>query len=72
MDDLSARNLVKYGLRRGVYSGANKRRFVLFEAERLGMVETRREFDTKRERDDFARMRLECIKRAAALIGAGS
>jgi hypothetical protein len=54
MDDLSARNLRKYGLRRGAYDGANRRRFVLFASVGMG-VETRSEYDTKRERDEAAR-----------------
>lgn len=52
-DVLSARNLARYGLRRGAYDGANKRRFVLFQAIGMG-VELRHEYDTKRERDDAA------------------
>lgn len=66
--ELSARNLKRYGLRRGAYDGATRRRFVLFESRG---VETRREFDTKAERDEMARTRLEAIQKAAALIGAG-
>jgi hypothetical protein len=48
-----AKELAKYGLRRGVYAGARKRRFCLFEqAEHNGeRVEIRREFDTRRERE---------------------
>lgn len=52
-DPLSARNLRKYGLRRGAYDGANRRRFVLFEDLRNGN-ERRHEFDSKRERDEKA------------------
>lgn len=53
MDTLSARNLARYGLRRGVYDGANRRRFVLFESAGMG-VEVRHEYDSKRERDQAA------------------
>jgi hypothetical protein len=53
--DLSARNLERFGLRRGAYNGSNSRRFVLFEAARSTAtgeaVEIRREFTSKRERD---------------------
>lgn len=70
MEELSARNLAKYGLRRSAYDGANSRRFVLFESCGNGN-ERRREFITKQERDDFARRRLHDIKHAASLIGAG-
>jgi hypothetical protein len=59
-EELSARNLAKYGLRRGAYDGANKRRFVLFTSVVMG-VETRSEFDTKRERDVAA---LTAVRRA--------
>ena len=57
MDELSARNLAKHGMRRGAYDGATKRRFVLFASNGDG-TETRSEFDTKRERDDYARRKL--------------
>lgn len=57
-DRLSARHLVKYGLRRGAYDGARKRRFVLFE-DTGGCIEQRSEFDTKHERDEFALRRLD-------------
>lgn len=56
-EPLSARNLARYGLRRGAYDGANRRRFVLFEADGKGN-EIRREFDTKGERDTVAMTRL--------------
>lgn len=57
MDKLSSRNLAKFGLRRGAYDGANKRRFVLFE--RLGNGnEQRSEFDTKKARDTKALQRI--------------
>lgn len=56
MDPLSARNLAKYGLRRGAYHGARGRRFVLFVRE--GRSEWRHEFETKRERDNFALRKL--------------
>lgn len=56
-DQLSARHLAKHGLRRGAYNGARKRRFVLFE-DAGGCIEQRSEFDTKRERDEFALRRL--------------
>jgi len=69
MSDLEVRNLRKYGLRRGAYDGARKRRFVLFESLHNGN-ELRREFDTARERDAKCRERLEAIKQVANLIGA--
>lgn len=68
MERLSARNLRKYGLRRGAYDGARSRRFVLFEA--CGANEVRREFDTKAARDEMALRRLEAIEAAGAVIGA--
>lgn len=49
---LTARNLSRYGMRRGAYDGANRRRFVLFTND--GASVWRREFDTKRERDAAA------------------
>lgn len=64
MDELSARNLARYGLRRGAYDGANSRRFVLFESLGDGN-ELRREYLTKRERDAFALRRLREMKCAA-------
>lgn len=56
-DVLEARNLRKYGMRRGAYDGANKRRFVLFIKLPNGN-ERRSEFDTKKERDEYARVRI--------------
>lgn len=53
-DDLSARRLARFGLRLGAYDGANRRRFVLFTNNYDGTV-SRREFDTKTERNDRAR-----------------
>lgn len=55
MELLSKRNLAKHGMERGAYDGAQKRRFVLFSRHDAtpGNV-TRREFDTKRERDQYA------------------
>lgn len=50
---LASRNLAKHGMRRGAYDGANRRRFVLFVSAGDGN-EWRSEFDTKRERDDYA------------------
>lgn len=52
-DPLSARNLAKYGLRRGAYDGATCRRFVLFETGHCNgeAIETRSEFDVKADRD---------------------
>jgi len=61
MDELSARNLARYGLRRGAYDGANSRRFVLFESLANGN-DLRREYSTKRERDAFALRRLRDIR----------
>lgn len=59
--DLSARTLEKHGLRRGAYDGANKRRFCLFE--RIGDgYEVRREYDSKKARDEAA-IRFLRIKR---------
>jgi hypothetical protein len=59
MDELSVRNLRKHGMERGAYNGANKRRFVLFVDEQGGgdpsRLRRRHEFDTKRERDAYAR-----------------
>lgn len=49
---LSARSLRKYGMRRGAYDGARKRRFVLFVED--GSIERRTEYDTKGERDAAA------------------
>lgn len=67
MTDLSARNLAKYGLRRGAYDGATERRFVLFESgtdPATGKaVEWRMEFNTKRERDEAARAKLDTKRR---------
>lgn len=63
-DDLSARNLRKYGMRRGAYDGANRRRFVLFYPSRKHAAGVddgnvwRAEFDTKAERDQVARVKL--------------
>lgn len=57
MDELSSRNLAKYGLRRGAYDGGNGRRFVLFAKLPSGN-ERRHEFDTKKERDAYARNKL--------------
>jgi hypothetical protein len=56
-EDLSARRLAKHGMRRGAYDGATKRRFCLFVAGRANgeAVEWRYEFDTKSERDEYAR-----------------
>lgn len=54
MDELEARKIKRYGLRRGAYDGANKRRFVLFVSAGEGL-EMRHEFDTKAARDDYAR-----------------
>jgi hypothetical protein len=54
MEPLSARNLAKYGIRRGAYNGACRRRFVLFHPADDPQNEKRSEFDTKRERDEFA------------------
>lgn len=52
---LSARNLARYGLRRGAYDGANRRRFCLFCASLFGTgIEERREYDSKAERDAAA------------------
>jgi hypothetical protein len=59
-DPLSARNLARYGLRRGAYDGANRRRFVLFESLGDGN-ESRSEFDTKRARDARAMERLAAL-----------
>lgn len=50
---LSATILKRHGLERGAYDGARRRRFVLFQDTGNGTV-SRREFDTKRERDDAA------------------
>ena len=61
MDELSSRNLAKYGMRRGAYNGAYKRRFVLFI--RQGENDQRHEFDTKGARDDFARAELAARKK---------
>jgi hypothetical protein len=64
MDDLSARNLANYGLRFGSYDGANRRRFVLFGG--IGTaIESRREFDTKKERDEAARRAMRLARSAA-------
>jgi len=72
-DQLSARNLAKYGLRRGAYDGANRRRFVLFCASRFGTgIEERREYDTKRERDAAAIAELESRKRFAMRLAGTS
>lgn len=59
-DELSSRNLAKYGMRRGAYNGANKRRFVLFVNLNNGN-ERRHEFDSKGQRDDYARVLLREI-----------
>ena len=59
--DLSARNLAKWGLRRGAYDGANSRRFVLFESTGKG-TEWRREYTSKRERDAACAKRLEELR----------
>lgn len=56
-EPLSARNLKKHGMRRGAYDGANRRRFVLFVDNRDG-TESRHEFDSKSERDQFALQQL--------------
>lgn len=63
MDELSSRNLAKYDMRRGAYDGANKRRFVLFVPGHDGN-EWRYEFDTKKERDDIARIKLRVRENA--------
>lgn len=57
---MNARQLAKYGMRRGAYDGANRRRFVLFQDN--GENEIRREFDTKRERDEFAQMIMDTYR----------
>lgn len=64
MEPLSARNLKKYGLRRGAYDGSNSRRFVLFQNLGNGN-ESRREFTTKRERDEAALLALKAKQEAA-------
>lgn len=63
-EPLAARNLARYGLRRGAYDGSNRRRFVLYEdGENNGeSVTWTREYDTKGERDAAALARLEAIK----------
>lgn len=63
-DPLAARNLARYGLRRGAYDGSNRRRFTLYEdGENNGEAVTwTREYDTKRERDAAALARLDTIK----------
>lgn len=57
---MDSRELKRYGMAQGAYNGANRRRFVLFTSHdaSTGNV-TRREFDTKRERDAFARKAIE-------------
>ena len=47
---MNACELRKFGLRRGAYNGATRRRFCLFESLGNGL-EMRREFDTRRERE---------------------
>lgn len=69
--DLSARNLRKWGLRRGAYNGANSRRFVLFESLANGN-ELRREYTSKRERDEACAARLEDLMKCARLLGTGA
>lgn len=56
-EPLGSKSLARFGMRRGVYDGANKRRFVLSEIAPNGLT-LRREFDTKGERDAFALERL--------------
>lgn len=63
MEPLSARRLSRYGMRRGAYDGANRRRFVLFYPSEDSQNLSRREFDSKKERDEFAIAMLE--KRSA-------
>lgn len=54
-DPLVARYLKRFNMRRGAYDGGNGRRFVLFtKGDRNEIHEWRREFDTKRQRDQFA------------------
>lgn len=67
MDELEARKIKRYGMRRGAYDGANKRRFVLFVSSGHGL-ERRYEFDTKSARDDYARKVLADRKAEAADI----
>ena len=71
MDELSARNLAKWGLRRGAYDGSNSRRFVYFESLGNGN-ERRHEYTSKRERDGALRQRLGDLRHAAELIGTGA
>ena len=52
MEPLSARNLARFGMRRGAYNGANGRRFVLYYKD--DKREWAVEYDTKRERDNKA------------------
>jgi len=67
---LNARYIRRYGLRRGSYNGANKRRFVLF-ADTGNGTEMRYEFNTRRERDIKAlgmlRARIEFERKAERL-----
>lgn len=53
LEPLSAHRLARYGMRRSVYDGAARRRFVLFHPSDNPQNELRSEFDTKKERDDF-------------------
>lgn len=54
-EPLAARYLKRFGMRRGAYNGANKRRFILFTTKDAPpKTERRHEFDTKRARDQFA------------------
>jgi hypothetical protein len=57
-EPLASRNLAKYGMRRGAYDGANRRRFVLFVADSEHRTEWCHEFNTKRERDNYAMRKL--------------
>jgi hypothetical protein len=64
-DELAARNLAKWGLRRGAYDGARSRRFCWFE--KAGITEWRREYTSKRERDGALRQRLAELRDRAAV-----
>jgi hypothetical protein len=65
-EPLSSRNLARHGMRRGAYDGDRRRRFVLFHPAADPQNVSRSEFDTKRERDEFALKLLDERAEAAA------
>lgn len=61
---MTSRELAKYGLRQCSYVGMGRRRFVLFQrvTQNGMMLEFRREFNTKGDRDIKARLLIADIE----------